>query len=145
VVNRRKISRTNRLLHILHRSITPRILPANSRQQLEQEDPAELEVTNAHSSSYRGLDLPVASFEQANPYQGYVLTFDLEVAADGFSDQQGLENAGNSETSVYGYSPIVIEEKGEFEKQLHEHFELTIEVKMCGIAEYELDFSCRIV
>jgi hypothetical protein len=117
VVNRRKISRTNRLLHILHRSITPRILPANSRQQLEQ----------------------------ANPYQGYVPSFDLEVAAGGFSDQQGLENAGNSETSVYGYSPIVIEEKGEFEKQLHEHFELTIEVKMCGIAEYELDFSCRIV
>jgi uncharacterized protein len=50
-------------------------------RQLEQKDPAELEASNAHSRSYRGLDLPVVSFEQAKPYQGYVPIFDLEIAA----------------------------------------------------------------
>lgn len=74
-------------------------------RQLEQEDPAELEASNAHSRSYRGLDLPVVSFEQAKPYQGYVPIFDLEVAAGGFSDQQGLENAGNLEDSEWVQLP----------------------------------------
>jgi phage repressor protein C with HTH and peptisase S24 domain len=50
-------------------------------RELEQQDPAELEASNAHSRSYRGLDLPVVSFEQAKPYQGYVPIFDLEIAA----------------------------------------------------------------
>lgn len=74
-------------------------------RQLEQEDPAELEASNAHSRSYRGLDLPVVSFEQAKPYQGYVPIFDLEVAAGGFSDQQDLENAGNPEDSEWVQLP----------------------------------------
>ena len=74
-------------------------------RQLEQEDPAELEASNAHSRSYRGLDLPVVSFEQAKPYQGYVPIFDLEVAAGGFSEQQGLENAGNPEDSEWVQLP----------------------------------------
>ena len=70
-------------------------------RQLEQEDPAELETTN----TYKGLDLPVVSFEQAKPYQGYVPIFDLEIAAGGFSDQQGLENAGNPENSEWVQLP----------------------------------------
>jgi phage repressor protein C with HTH and peptisase S24 domain len=74
-------------------------------RQLEQEDTTELETSNAHSRSYRGLDLPVVSFEQAKPYQGYVPVFDLEVAAGGFSDQQGLENAGNPEDSEWVQLP----------------------------------------
>jgi hypothetical protein len=74
-------------------------------RQLEQEDPAEFETINAHSRSYRGLDLPVVSFEQAKPYQGYVPIFDLEVAAGGFSDQQGLENTGNPEESEWVQLP----------------------------------------
>jgi phage repressor protein C with HTH and peptisase S24 domain len=61
--------------------------------------------SNAHSRSYRGLDLPVVSFEQAKPYQGYVPIFDLEVAAGGFSDQQSLENAGNPEESEWVQLP----------------------------------------
>lgn len=43
-------------------------------------------------TTYKGLDLPVVSFEKATPYKGYVPIFDLEVAAGGFSDQQGLES-----------------------------------------------------
>lgn len=74
-------------------------------RQLEQEDTAEFETINAYSRSYRGLDLPVVSFEQAKPYQGYVPIFDLEVAAGGFSDQQGLENAGNPEDSEWVQLP----------------------------------------
>ncbi|WP_420590257.1 DNA/RNA helicase domain-containing protein [Bacterioplanoides sp.] len=44
------------------------------------------------NTTYKGLDLPVVSFEKAIPYEGYVPIFDLEVAAGGFSDQQGLDN-----------------------------------------------------
>jgi hypothetical protein len=43
--------------------------------------------------------------EQAKPYQGYVPIFDLEVAAGGFSDQQGLENAGNFDDSEWVQLP----------------------------------------
>lgn len=57
-------------------------------RQLEQNESVEAEG----STAYKGLGLPVVSFEQANPYQGYVPIFDLEVAAGGFSEQQGLEN-----------------------------------------------------
>jgi DUF2075 family protein len=74
-------------------------------RQLEQEDPTEFETINAYSRSYRGLDLPVVSFEQAKPYQGYVPIFDLEIAAGGFSDQQGLENAGNPEDNEWVQLP----------------------------------------
>ncbi len=58
-----------------------------TRRQLEQEDPAELEASNA----YKGLDLPVVSYEEANHYQGYVPIYDMEVAAGGFSEQQSIE------------------------------------------------------
>lgn len=61
-------------------------------RQLEQEASTELDSAGLYGSAYKGLDLPVVSFEQAKPYQGYVPIFDLEVAAGGFSDQQGLEN-----------------------------------------------------
>jgi len=57
-------------------------------RQLEQDEVGEAE----ESTAYKGLDLPVVSIEQAKPYQGFVPIFDLEVAAGGFSDQQGLES-----------------------------------------------------
>lgn len=58
----------------------------------------ELDETSAaeENTAYKGLDLPVVSFEQAKPYQGYVPIFDLEVAAGGFSDQQGLGSDGEA-------------------------------------------------
>ncbi|WP_299077998.1 DNA/RNA helicase domain-containing protein [uncultured Paraglaciecola sp.] len=50
-------------------------------RQLEQEASNELDSAGLYGGAYKGLDLPVVSFEQAKPYQGYVPIFDLEVAA----------------------------------------------------------------
>ncbi|MGO3455235.1 MAG: DNA/RNA helicase domain-containing protein [Marinomonadaceae bacterium] len=72
-----------------------------THRQLAQEESDELDSSRV----YKGLDLPVVSFEQATPYQGYVPIFDLEVAAGGFSDQQNLENTGNLEDNEWVQLP----------------------------------------
>ncbi|MGO3344143.1 MAG: DNA/RNA helicase domain-containing protein [Marinomonas sp.] len=75
-----------------------------THRQLAQEEFAEL----GSSRTYKGLDLPVVSFEEATPYQGYVPIYDLEVAAGGFSDQQDLENADNLEDNEWVQLPEYI-------------------------------------
>ncbi|MGB0943921.1 MAG: DNA/RNA helicase domain-containing protein [Marinomonas sp.] len=40
--------------------------------------------------AYKGLELPIVSYEEAKPYQGFVPIYDLEIAAGGFSEQQAI-------------------------------------------------------
>lgn len=58
--------------------------------------------------TYQPLDLPVVSFEQAKPYQGYVPIFDLEVAAQNNEWVQLLEHINTTQgmfvTRVVGES-----------------------------------------
>ncbi len=55
-----------------------------SQQSVEDTPPID-------SSPYRGLELPVVSFEEAVPYTRFVPVFDLEVAAGSFSGQQNID------------------------------------------------------
>lgn len=73
-------------------------------RQLEQDENLGAEG----STAYKGLNLKVVSFEQAKPYQGYVPIFDLEVAAGGFSDQQGLGSDGEAAEHDWVQLPEII-------------------------------------
>lgn len=76
------------------------------RQKITSRQLEKVESTALGSpSAHKDLDLPVTSFEQAKPYQGYVPIFDLEAAAGGFSDRQSLGNADNPEESEWVQLP----------------------------------------